>query len=78
MERPCPEYFNGIKYNTTRECPLLVSCWPPRKAVQEEGRPLNPELDTYRGSLYPRLFRELCKCGGTPSVPNSTTVSNPG
>lgn len=56
MERPCPEYFNGIKYNTTRECPLLVSCWPPRKAVQEEGRALNPELDTYRGSLYPEAL----------------------
>lgn len=21
VERPCPEYFNGVKYNTTRECP---------------------------------------------------------
>lgn len=21
MERPCPAYFNGVKYNTTRECP---------------------------------------------------------
>uniref|UniRef100_A0A8C5LKZ3 Corticotropin releasing hormone receptor 2 n=1 Tax=Jaculus jaculus TaxID=51337 RepID=A0A8C5LKZ3_JACJA len=21
VERPCPEYFNGIKYNTSRECP---------------------------------------------------------
>ena len=21
MERPCPEYFNGVKYNTTRELP---------------------------------------------------------
>lgn len=24
VERPCPEYFNGIKYNTTRECPGLL------------------------------------------------------
>lgn len=24
MERPCPEYFNGIKYNTTRECPRTL------------------------------------------------------
>lgn len=25
VERPCPEYFNGIKYNTTRECPLILA-----------------------------------------------------
>lgn len=41
VERPCPEYFNGIKYNTTRECPSLVECWSPRKAVQGEGRALD-------------------------------------
>lgn len=56
MERPCPEYFNGIKYNTTRECPSLVACWPLRKAVQEEGRALDLESDTYRGPLYPEAL----------------------
>lgn len=24
MDRPCPEYFNGVKYNTTRECPATL------------------------------------------------------
>ena len=34
MERPCPEYFNGVKYNTTREYP-----WDPPPRAQPPGFP---------------------------------------
>ena len=34
MERPCPEYFNGVKYNTTRECP-----WDPPLRAKPPGFP---------------------------------------
>lgn len=36
MERPCPEYFNGIKYNTTREYPSLAG-FPERRFRKRGG-----------------------------------------
>lgn len=36
MERPCPEYFNGIKYNTTREYPSFAG-FPERRFRKRGG-----------------------------------------
>lgn len=36
MERPCPEYFNGIKYNTTREYSSLAR-FPERRFGKKGG-----------------------------------------
>nr|XP_060483437.1 corticotropin-releasing factor receptor 2-like [Panthera onca] len=38
VERPCPEYFNGVKYNTTRECPPPPTPDPPPRALRPPRR----------------------------------------
>ncbi|KAK7819190.1 hypothetical protein U0070_008318, partial [Myodes glareolus] len=38
VERPCPEYFNGIKYNTTREYPSHA-CFPERRFEKKGSGP---------------------------------------
>lgn len=83
MERPCPEYFNGVKYNTTRECPSSSAAGSApdagkRPRFRERGRLRTQRRRPAegRGGVTPLALRTPYNVGGAPSVPYPTIASD--
>ena len=72
MERPCSQYFNGVKYNKTLEYPLLAGF--PERRFRKGGGLWTLNWTTTVGLLtivaITPVTLEMGGQGASPSVPN--------